>query len=169
MARTLVDICMDMESLDAILSEADGDISDPLVESTIYQWFEELDCQMEEKVDRYCKLIRERELRAEARTAEADRIRALAKADANGARGMKDRLLLVLERRGTRTYQTPSFKVSIAKNGGKLPLTIRGEVPAGYQRVEVCPDTDMIRLALEDGKELEFAVLEERGKHLRVR
>jgi hypothetical protein len=169
MARTLIDICQDMESLDKILAEAEGDITDPLVAQTIDLWFEELDGQLDTKVERYCKLIRELELRSQARMAEADRIRNLAKTDANGAKGLKHRLHCVMVRRNLGRIKTDTFNVSICANGGKLPIAINGEVPADYQRTEVFPDTDKIRKDLEDGVALEFARYEERGRHIRVR
>lgn len=169
MARTLIDICQDMESLDKILAEAEGDITDPLVAQTIDLWFEELDGQLDTKVERYCKLIRELELRSQARMAEADRIRNLAKTDANGAKGLKHRLHCVMIRRGLGRIKTDTFNVSVCKNGGKLPIAIRGEVPPEFQQTQVVPDTDKIRQSLDEGVALEFAVFEERGRHLRVR
>ena len=65
--------------------------------------------------------------------------------------------------------QTAHYTFAIQKNGGKLPLKIIGEVPANYKRVVYEDDKDKIRKELEGGKKLDFAVLEERGTHLRIK
>ena len=42
-------------------------------------------------------------------------------------------------------------------------------VPDNYKRVVYETDLEKIRKELEDGKQLDFAHLEERGEHLRIK
>lgn len=74
------------------------------------------------------------------------------------------------DKKGKKYIQGDIYKFSIAKNGGKQPMTVSTEdVPDEYMKVVFEPDTDKIRKDLEEGKALPFAKLEERGVHLNVR
>lgn len=53
------------------------------------------------------------------------------------------------------------------KNGGLQPLDVHGPVPDEFTRP--VPDNDKIRQALERGQELNFALLAERGEHIRLK
>ena len=66
-------------------------------------------------------------------------------------------------------YTTEHFKVSIAKNGGKTPMKITGDVPEEFLKYTPAPDNDKIREALDSGLSLDFAHFEERGTHLNIR
>lgn len=65
------------------------------------------------------------------------------------------------------------YTISVQKNGGVLPLEIyEGMDPNDYPGHTIVRrewDTGAIRQALEDGYELQFARLGERGTHLRIR
>lgn len=58
---------------------------------------------------------------------------------------------------------------SIVKNGGKKPVILSDEVPQEWQRVKYEPDNKRIREALENGEELPFAKLGERGERLNIK
>lgn len=74
------------------------------------------------------------------------------------------------DKKGKKYIQGDIYKFSIAKNGGKQPMTVNtDDVPDEYMKVIFEPDTDKIRKDLESGKPLPFARLEERGVHLNVR
>ena len=60
------------------------------------------------------------------------------------------------------------FKIKVKGNGGVEPLRITGTVPDNYKRIVVENDTELIRKALEEGKDLDFAHLEPRGKHIEI-
>ena len=63
-----------------------------------------------------------------------------------------------------------AIKIKLVKNGGKLPLEYEEEfVPDNYKRVVYETDTDKIRKALDDGKELGWARYGERGKHIMIK
>ena len=70
---------------------------------------------------------------------------------------------------GKTKFATNLFTFNIAKNGGKQPLTIDGDVPEEYQKIIKENDNEKIRADLESGKELPFAHLEPRGESLRIK
>ncbi len=70
---------------------------------------------------------------------------------------------------GKTKFATNLFSFNIAKNGGKQALTIDRKVPKEYTKTIIENDTDKIRQALEEGKELPFARLEPRGESLRIK
>ena len=61
------------------------------------------------------------------------------------------------------------YTLKIAKNGGKQPLVIDSTVPDNFMKIKYEPDNDLIRQAIEEGKEVPFAHLEERGRHLNIK
>jgi hypothetical protein len=68
-----------------------------------------------------------------------------------------------------RLIETPLFRISIQRNGGKTPIDIHGEVPQEWCRIRYDADKERIRVALEAGESLPFAVLGERGERLVIR
>lgn len=174
MNRTIYDISADLAALETILHENGGDITDPQAAEALAEWERELETDLAGKVDRYCALIAEMEVRAAARRAEAERLVDLAKADESGAAGLRDRLRFIWQARNLGPLQTARFRVSISRNGGKAPISISGEadsLPAwAVKRREVVEiDRDAIRSALEAGNVLPFARLEERGSRISIR
>jgi hypothetical protein len=81
---------------------------------------------------------------------------------------LKTGLMFYLQGKGVDRLETDFHRFKVARNGGKPPLEITGEVPDDYTYYEQKTDTAAIRQALENGERLEFARLQERGKHLRI-
>lgn len=172
--RSLLDISDDLQALDDLLFETGGDVSDESVASAIEEWFAEVHADEAAKVGNYIGLIREKELRAAAITEEIERYKKLQAALTNSAKGLKDRLKWYMENNGKKKIKTPRGNASICGNGGKQPIQISEsvqakELPPRFQKVEVTINSDAVREALEKGEALEFAALEERGTHLRIR
>lgn len=82
---------------------------------------------------------------------------------------LKNGLMNYLKRQDTQKVKTQFHNFSVCKNGGKLPIKLTAEVTEEFLKYEPCTDMDKIRKALEDGKKLIFAHLEERGEHLRIK
>lgn len=162
-----------MEALEALLVEIGGDVSDEDVDAAITAWLNEADAPLKEKLDAYGAVIREKELLAAARKAEADRLTALARTDTNTVERLKDRLKLFLEAEGLQKFEANRFKFSISGNGGPPPLTVDTDdpfkLPSWAWKVEVSVDTEAIRDRLNKGEKLPFARFGKRGSHLRVR
>lgn len=175
---TLYEIRDDLEALAALLADVGGDVTDADAEAAVDAWLRETDEAMREKLDRYAALIREFEERGKSRQAEADRLATLARADSNAAKRLKDRLLWFMADQGMDKVETPRFRVSIAGNGGKVPVVFATDYSAehaardgmtDFVRTSYAWDTDAIRQELENGVALPFAAMGERGRHLRVR
>ncbi len=121
-------------------------------------------------VDEVLSLVREIEVRAEARKAEAERLRQRAKRDEAVAAWMKSQVLRVMQAEGMKTLETPRWRATAAMPGGKAALEIVGDVPAEFTREEIriTPDKDAIRAAIESGQTLPFAYLVAKQPYLKV-
>jgi len=169
--KTLFQISEDMQAFDDLLDNADLD--SPEVQAALAKWANELQGNMEEKVDNYAAFIQTLLARSEARKKEAARLASRAKTDENIADKLKDHLKTVLQFRKLKTVDTPRFKVSVAGNGGKIPLECNvkpEDLPAPYRTVitEYRVNGDAIRAELEAGKAVAGCRLLERGTHLRI-
>lgn len=121
-------------------------------------------------VDEVLSLVREIEVRAEARKAEAERLRQRAKRDEAVAAWMKAQVLRVMQSEGLKTMETPRWRATAAMPGGKAALEIVGEVPPEFTReeIKVTPDKDAIRAAIDEGQTLPFAYLVPKQPYLKV-
>lgn len=174
--KTLFTITDDLLALHELLSEVGGDVTDEQAEEAVAAWFEELGEDRDKKLDGYVTLIAEFEARAEMRQKEAKRLQARASVDANNGQRLKDRLKSFFQIMGLKTVETDYHRITLANNGGKLPLILEGAyetapelLPDEFQRKLITPDKDAIRARLEAGEELEFASFGERGCGIRIK
>ena len=168
---TIFEITGEWTALIELLEESGGDVSDPEVLAYVDKCFEDIEVDLERKVDGYLVVINELKARAEARKAEADRLAKRSRVDTNTIKTMKERLTHYLIILGREKIETERFKVTVANAGGKQPLTIDdGPLPTDWVDVQTVetPAKERIRAWLDQGNELPFARLEERGKVLRV-
>src|SRR5262249_47502013 len=121
-------------------------------------------------------LIREFEGRADVREQAATALMASAGTDTNEARRLKARLKLFLEICGLKKLETEHFKLTIAQNGGALPLIVPpgwesepASAAEAFHKVEIKLNRDAIREAIRNDEETHGALLGERGSHLRIR
>lgn len=121
-----------------------------------------------DKADAYAVVISEAKAAVEKFKAESERLGAIVKRYENSIDYMKLRLKQAMEEMGMKELKGDFHKFRIQKNGGKKPMQITGEVPDNYKKIVYEDDKEKIRKALEDGEELAFAHLEERGTHLRI-
>lgn len=169
--RSLFNISDDLQHLNDLLDDV-GDDSEQ--QELIAQWFETLGEERDIKLDSYTALISEMIARADVRKAEAKRMQELAATDENRARLLRDRLKCFFQQHGLKTLETPRYKLSLTRHGGKLPMVIDESVPVAqlpkqFQRVSIDPDTAAIREALERGEHLDFARLGDRGSSMRIK
>ncbi len=126
------------------------------------------------KLDAYYALIRTVKMEADAADAEVKKW-----ADRRDARyrlgeSLKARVYAHMTATGQAKITTLQGNVfAVQANGGKRPLKMHTddakEIPADYRKVVILADVEKIRAELESGEPLEFAHLEERGTHLRIR
>ena len=121
-------------------------------------------------IDDVLSLVRDIEARAEARKAEADRMRQRAKRDQAVADWFRSHVLRVMQAEGFKKLETSRWRVTLAMPGGKRALEIVGDVPDDYkfEMTTVETDTAKIREALESGATLPFARLVEKQPTLRI-
>lgn len=174
--RSLFDISTDLSALGEILAETGGEFTEDEIGQALERWFDELGTERDQKIDNYCALIREFEERAVARETEVTRLIALAGSDNNNAERLRRRLKLFFEIQGITRLETPRFRVSVQKNGGKAHLSVPEEwernpasAPEQFHRRKIELDKDAIRTALEDGCEVDGCEIVPRGTHLRLR
>ena len=136
---------------------------------TFCQTLEPIVMAIDEKADGYCAVISRFNGQAEMIKAEMDRLSARKTAIDNAVKRMKEALLTSMQITGRSEIKTDLHTIKIAKNGGKAPLEITGDVPDSFTKITIEPDKDKIRDALEKGEKLDFAELKERGVHLNIR
>jgi len=167
---TLIEICHDQIAFAALLDECDAE---PSIEAqqALELWFAELQASSKDKIDHYCAFVRELTLRAAARKEEAERLQKRADIDTNLAKELKERLKVYLQIQGIKRVETHRYKVTVAGNGGLVPLKIDvdpNKLPKEFQKWTVEPDNAKLRDALECGEVVEGVSLGVRGSHLRI-
>jgi hypothetical protein len=188
--RSLLDIDAELdqiaEGFDAILNAQgaplEGDDLPPTdaeIKDAIWRYFGEKLDERDGKLDGYASFIRQKEFMAGMRKAEADRLSALAKTDANAAKRLKSFLQEWLTFKQIAKIETKFNKFWIQGNGGKQPMTLDSDIDVAHLKllidgkkyvktIEVV-DTDLMRADLEQGVSLSFARLEDRGQSLRIK
>jgi hypothetical protein len=168
---TLLAICDELRQIDDLIAQHDGEISDPEIAGFIDEWLSEANQSLDRKADDYAALVQEMTLRSQARAEEAKRLRVLAEIDERAAQHLKDRLRWAMEQRGIKRIDTDRYRITVAGNGGKVPMELdESRVPPDYTiQPPPVPDKERIRADLESGLSLPFARLGERGTHLRIK
>ena len=166
----LYELTQEMVELDTLLATAD-DPDSPEIFDAIQRALA-LHDERERKVDAYCCLIAEISARAAARKAEASRLAENARLAENNVKRLKTRLLEAFNAMGIGKLETERFTVSVAKNGGLVPLLVDdvdpATLPTEFQKITVSVDNEKVREALAT-TELPFAKLGERGQHVRIK
>jgi len=145
----------------------DGEL-DPVLDELL----QELEGRIEDKVEAYCRIIRELELTAAARKEESARIRILADQDGNTVKAMKNRLLFFFDQQCIDKLKTAYFSLSVCANGGVQPLdiTVPAEhLPVDCQKITLSPNLDIIREKIKAGELIEGVTVLPRGTHLRIK
>lgn len=152
----------------ALLEYADS--TDEADEQVFLDTLESVRGELEVKADSYAAVITEINAEIEKFNAELKRLAARRDAMKNNVRRMKEMMLEAMEVMGVKEIPTQHFKLKVQGNGGPRPMEVdTDKVPDSFQKVIYEPDTDKIRKALENGEELPFARLKERGKHLSIK
>jgi len=175
MARTLFAISDDLLALNDLLEQLDGDVTNPEVDAAVTKWFAELANDESKKLDGYAGYIKQMEMESVAAKAESEQWAAKARTRDNRVKWLKERVKVYLELTGRTKATTETGRVfAIQNNGGVVPLIINeGTDPRSiepqFQKVTYSFDSEAIREAIADGKELPWAHLDKRGTHLRLK
>ena len=141
-------------------------------EQVIFDTLESIEGEIEDKADNYAKMIRNLQASVDVLKAEEARLYQRRKSTENHIQRLKDNLQANLEFIGKTKFKTDLFSFSVAKNGGKQPLSITDnldEIPGKYlipQPPKV--NNDAVRELLKE-KTVDWAHLEPYGRHLNIR
>lgn len=161
---TLYDITGRMFELLSIAD--DEDIEPEVFKDTL----EGLEGEYDDKIEAYCKAIKNMESDAKAFDDESKRLKAKKEKLEHNIDRMKKTVFESLKLMDKRSAGGKVLKASIQINGGRLPLVVEEEkVPFEFQKVKTEPNNDAIRDALDAGVELDFAHYGERGESLRIK
>lgn len=163
---TLYDITGRMLELLSIAD--DEDIEPEVFKDTL----EGIEGEYDDKIECYCKAIKNLESDMKAFDEESKRLKAKANRLEKNIDRMKNTVFESLKLMDKRSAGGKVLKASIRINGGKLPLVLDCEpdkVPFEFQKVKTEPNNDAIREALDLGVELNFAHYGERGESLTIK
>lgn len=146
-----------------------GDSADPEDQQAFLDTLDGLNYEVGMKADDYASVMTLLTGRADTVHEEIQRLQKIEKTLSANIERMKASLQNAMESMGKTEIKTALHTFKVVKNGGKLPLKITGDVPQEYCRITYEKDTERIRKALDDGKELDFAEYGERGKHLVIK
>lgn len=163
MGGTLFDIAGEFEQLYMLATQ------EQLDEQLFNDTLEALTGELEVKSAGYVAVINQLDMEAKKAKELSDAFKLKADARTNAIGRMKDALKVAMTKIGTDKIDTGDFTIKLQKNGGKQPMVVDGDVPNDYLKVIYERDNEKIRNALEDGEELPFAHLEERGKHVVIK
>ena len=145
-------------------------MEDPDVDPEVLQdTLEAVGGEIEDKAEGYVCVAKELEAEADKFDKEIERLIKNRDSLRNNAKRVKATLLSAMDLIDKPKLTTEHFRVSIARNGGLQPMKITGDVPEEYLIYKPEPDNKKIREALDNGLALDFAHLEERGRHLNIR
>ena len=127
--------------------------------------------EYEQKIEGYCKVIRNIEVDIEAFKIEAKRLNEKAKMLEKNKDRLKKAMFDSMKATNTNKVKGQIFTVAIQKNGGKLPVIVDVEtdyLPKELVKVVESPDLEAIAKLLEQG-ESPLAHWGERGESLRIK
>ena len=160
---TLYELTSDFQQLLDLIEQGEYD------EQALSDTLEGIEGEIEIKADGYAKVIKEIEGNISTIKAEIDRLSSKKSSLESSVKRLKESLEMAMRATNKPKFKTELFSFNIAKNGGKKPLDIYDVVPEEYSVLKMEPDKNKIREVLESGKELPFAILQERGESLRIK
>lgn len=172
---TLFQIGDDLLALNALCEELPGGELSPEAEAAFDAWAKSIADDEANKLESYCGLVKTLEGEIAVAKAEAEQFAMKARTRENRVKWLKQRMLDYLTGTGrTKAVTTAGRTVAVQANGGNAPLwidpTIAPEAaPVIYQKIRVEFATDSIRADLEDGIGPNWARLDPRGNHLRIK
>ena len=145
---------------------------DDLDEDVVKDTWEALEGELDDKIETYCKVIKNLEGDVKALAAEIARFNEKKSKIENTITRMKQTMFNSMKTFGCENAGGQFLKASIRKNGGRLPLIMSDitaeNLPDEFRNVIYEPDKGAIYAALDAGRKLDFAHYGERGEHLRI-
>lgn len=168
--HTLTGLTGEVLDLREAIEDAEGDEE---MEAMLQQVMDATEEDLDKKLEAYCRLIRDLEIEGDARKAEADRMRDLSKRSHTKRNKVKAWLLRNLDMLGIKKRQAGPFSLSVRNNGGMTPIEWETQdierIPEDYITHKPVINTDAVRKALDDGIDIGFARLGQRGTNLQIK
>ena len=132
---------------------------------------ESLNADLAEKSAGYVSVIKQLDMESDECDRVIEAFKRKKEVRQNNIKRMKEALLGAMDIAGLTEIQAGNYTLKIAKNGGKAPLEIPDEslVPERFMKIKYEPDKELIRKTIEDGTDLPFAEIKERGRHLTIK
>jgi hypothetical protein len=186
-SRTIFEISEDAQALDDLMFELGGDLSNEGDLEAFEAFFNEIEEQLEGKLEAYGALACEMKARAEARRERAKELSQRAKVDENSRSRLMKRLCEALQELGRDKVETESFRFSVCKNGGPMPIRFVTDDDAEMAALlpeeflfypPPIPDWALLREAIESGGDVPLVKMGdgivpagqivEKGHHVRI-
>ena len=161
---------LDIEFMELLELAEDEDLDPEVLQDTI----EAMAGEWEHKLDAYGIVRNELSMDIAKIDMEVKRLTEKKKRITGNIARINEAIMASMKLHDTRKVEGEHFTWQIQKNGGKAPLIIDDsisavELPKEYQSWDVKANKDAIRKALEEGKELPFAHIGERGESIRLK
>lgn len=146
-------------------------VDDEVDEDAINDTLESLNFDLAEKATGYVHIIKQLEMESDACDKAIEEYRHKKEMRQNSVKRLKEALIKAMDIANLKEIKTGLYSLKIANNGGKAPLVIPDEslVPDRYMKIKYEPDKELIRKTIEDGTDLPFAEIKDRGRHLNIK
>ena len=127
--------------------------------------------EYEQKIESYCKVIKNIDADIQAIKTEVTHLNEKKKVLENNIDRLKKAMFESMKATNTTTIKTGVFNVAIQRNGGKLPVIVDVEtayLPQELVKVTESPDLEAIAKLIDSGN-TQYAHYGERGESLRIK
>ena len=132
---------------------------------------ESLNADLAEKSAGYVSVIKQLDMESDECDKVIEAFKCKKEIRQNNVKRLKEALINAMDIANLKELKAGSYTLKIANNGGKAPLSIPDEskVPERFMKIRYEPDKELIRKTIEDGTDLPFAEIKERGRHLSIK
>ena len=165
---TLYDITGEYLRLYNLMTDEDlMETEDDAIKDTL----ESLNYDLADKSAGYVHVIKQLDMEAEECDKAIEFFKRKKEIRQNNVKRLKEALINAMDIANLKELKAGSYTLKIANNGGKAPLSIPDEskVPERFMKIKYEPDKELIRKTIEDGTDLPFAEIKERGRHLSIK
>lgn len=141
-------------------------------EEELKELTESISGEYSDKLEGYCRVIKNIEAKKEAHKKEATYHSDKAKSLDNSIARLKETMFNSMKYVGVNKVEGELFTVAIQKNGGKAPIILDVEVselPDELVKVKESADLEAIRSYIEETGDISYAHIGERGESLRIK
>lgn len=164
---TLFEITNEFEQVYALFT--DPEVDDEVITDTL----ESIEGELEVKAGGYINVLKQMQMEVDACDKMLEHWTEKKNVRENSIKRLKKALcsaMIATHHDDKEGLKAGDYTLKVVSNGGKQPMKVDAtKVPDNFCKVIVEPDNDKIRKALEQGEELPFAYLEERGKHITIK